>query len=283
MARDPATLVLLREQLRHAPVELGRRLAVGIGFQDARLGFHHLAERPIAHPVAVGQAPALPPGDQVRHPLDVDEELVHETALADPGFADERDELRLALMSCAIERVAEDRELAIATDERGVDATGDVDPVVGPGLDRLPDHDRVGFPLRFDGIPHAVLDRPLGGAIRRVADQHPIDGGGCLEPGRRVHHVAGGHPFALERANAERDERLAGVHADPDVEIDARVLLVHLRQRVADRQRGPDCPFGVVLVRGRGAEHRHHRVPDELLHRAASALQLLPEPREVRE
>ena len=146
------SLVLLRDQLGDAPVQLGRCLAVGIRLQDARLGFDHLAERPIAHPVAVGQAPALPPGDQVRHPLDVDEELVHQSALPDPGFADERHELRLGLMSRPIEGVSEQRELPLTTDERGVDPTGDVDAVVGSRLERLPDRDRGGLPLRLHGI-----------------------------------------------------------------------------------------------------------------------------------
>ena len=37
----------------------------------------------------------------------------------------------------------------------------------------------------------------------------------------------------------------------------------------------PDSPLGVVLVRHRRAEHRHHRIADELLDRAAVTLDLL--------
>ena len=51
---------------------------------------------------------------------------------------------------------------------------------------------------------------------------------------------------------------------------------------VADGERRSHCALGVVLVRDRGAEHRHHRVADELLHRAAEALELVAQPRVVR-
>src|SRR6266508_1094491 len=45
--------------------------------------------------------------------------------------------------------------------------------------------------------------------------------------------------------------------------------------RTESPQAGPNGTFGVVLV-GRGRpEHRHHRIADELLHRAAEPLDLL--------
>ena len=50
--------------------------------------------------------------------LDRLEELVHEAALADPGDADQRDELRLALADDARQRLAEERQLLLAADER---------------------------------------------------------------------------------------------------------------------------------------------------------------------
>ena len=197
VACDPALLVLLRDQLGHAPVELVRRLAIGVRLQDARLGLDHLAERPIAHAVSVGQAPALSPGDQVRHPFDVDEELVHQAALPDARLADQRDELRLGLMSRSIEGVPEERELPLSPDERGVDATGDVDAVAGPRLDRLPGGHGLGLALRLDRLGRPVLDRALRRAVRRLAHEDPVDRRGGLEPGRRVHHVARGHALAL--------------------------------------------------------------------------------------
>ena len=74
------------------------------------------------------------------------------------------------------------------------------------------------------------------------------------------------------RARVERDQRLAGVDGDPHLE---RVVL--LAGPVADRERRADGALGVVLMRDRRAEERHHRVADELLDRTAEALELGPE------
>ena len=51
---------------------------------------------------------------------------------------------------------------------------------------------------------------------------------------------------------------------------------------VPDRERGANGPLGIVLVRGRRAEERHHRVADELLDRPAAPLELGAQPRVVR-
>jgi hypothetical protein len=46
-----------------------------------------------------------------------------------------------------------------------------------------------------------------------------------------------------------------------------------LSDPVTDRKRGPNGPFGIILVRHRRTEDGHHRVPDELLDRAATPLE----------
>ena len=68
---------------------------------------------------------------------------------------------------------------------------------------------------------------------------------------------------------AERDGRLAGE--------DARARAWRPRRRAPgidgdELERGADGPLGVVLLRGRRAPHRHDGVADELLDRAAVAL-----------
>jgi hypothetical protein len=60
------------------------------------------------------------------------------------------------------------------------------------------------------------------------------------------------------------------------MQIQGGVLLIALGDRLSDGQGGPDCSLGVVLVGARGPEQRHHGVADELLHRAAIALQVGP-------
>lgn len=77
-----------------------------------------LTQSPEGHAVAVGKTAALAPGDQVRISLDGERELVHEPRLPHAGHADDRDELRLALRAGSLERVDEDVELALPSDER---------------------------------------------------------------------------------------------------------------------------------------------------------------------
>ena len=114
----------------------------------------------------------------------------------------------------------------------------------------------------------AVLDDPFGRAVGLLADEDAVDRGGRLEARRRVEDVAGRHSFAPARPRVERHERLAGVDRD------AHLQLVLLAGPVADRERGAHGALGIVLVRDRRAEERDDRVADELLHRAAEALEL---------
>ena len=52
-------------------------------------------------------------------------------------------------------------------------------------------------------------------------------------------------------------------------------MLAQVLDRGQDPKAGSDRAFGVVAVGHRRAEHRHHRVPDELLQRSAVRLDLL--------
>ena len=77
----------------------------------------------------------------------------------------------------------------------------------------------------------------------------------------------GRHALTGLGLGVEADERLAG--RDPDAQLEP-----FLDRELADRERGTDGALGIVLVRGRRAEERHHRVADELLDGAAVALEL---------
>ena len=77
-------------------------------------------------------------------------------------------------------------------------------------------------------------------------------------------------------ARADGHRGLAGQHARARLE--ARDERLH---GVDDLEGRPDAALGVVLVGRRGAPHGHHRVADELLDRAAVALDLLARDVEV--
>ena len=69
-------------------------------------------------------------------------------------------------------------------------------------------------------------------------------------------------------------DHVAGVQPDPQAERRAAAALVveHPAHRPLHRQRGPDRPLGVVLVRDRGAEDRHDPVAGELVDVPAEGL-----------
>ncbi len=73
-----------------------------------------------------------------------------------------------------------------------------------------------------------------------------------------------------------------GVDADPHVKLELRLPFVQLGDRLDDTQAGADRPLGIVLVRDRRAEDRHHRVADELLDGSTVSLELVPQSRVVR-
>ena len=103
---------------------------------------------------------------------------------------------------------------------------------------------------------------------RRLADEHLA--------GLRRLFEAGGHVDGVTRREALLGSRhhLAGHDADP-------AFQPELRQRVSHLGRGAQRAERVVLARDRDAEHRHHRVADELLHRPAVALDDRLHPLEV--
>ena len=164
--------------------------------EDARLRLDDLAERPQRDAVAVGEAAALAPRDELRVGVDDPGELVDEAALADARDADERHELRRALVARALERISEDAELALAADELGARLVRDVDAEAGARSDRLPDGDRLGLPLRLDRRRVVVVDACAGRAVRRLVDEDPVDRSGALQARGRVDDVARGHALA---------------------------------------------------------------------------------------
>jgi hypothetical protein len=151
-------------------------------------------------------------------------------------------------------------QLGVAVDEAAGDRRGG--PPRRPGradLDGLEGDDRPRLalgPVAAAGpVPHRVLGPPLG----RLGDQHHPRRGEVGQPGGHVDRVAeDGEPARLARGG---DHDLARVDAGVDVgEADAGTALVQRPGVVADGERGPDSPLGVVLVGGGDAEHRHEPV-----------------------
>src|SRR5204862_117291 len=123
------------------------------------VGLDDPAERPAAHALAVREGAALAPGDDVLVRIRGLEQLGDEAALADAGYADEGHELSRLLRASVRESVGEQVALALAADERRPQLLLHVAAEARPGAERLPDLDRLGFPLRLDRRRLAVVDR----------------------------------------------------------------------------------------------------------------------------
>ena len=136
-------------------------------------------------------------------------QLVHEAALPDSRHADEREQLRRSLVSCALEGIADDAELALAPDQFRARLVSDIDTEARVGRLRLPHYDRFRLPFRLDGLGVLVVDGGTRCPVRRLVDQHAVDGRGALEACSRVDDVAGGHALAGIRLCIELHERLA--------------------------------------------------------------------------
>ena len=107
-------------------------------------------------------------------------------------------------------------------------------------------------------------DRARCGALGRLAHEHGPGRRDGLQPGGGVDEVAGDHPLA-DRAEGHRC--LAGEDAGPCLE-----PCRELPDRIDQLEPGANAALGVVLVGDRRAPDGHDRVADELLDRAAVAV-----------
>src|SRR5439155_4485062 len=118
--------------------------------------------------------------------------------------------------------------------------------------------------------------------VGQLANDDAVERSHLLQPCGGVDHIARDHDLAALWVGGEFDDRLAGVHGRSQRELCARSSLVQLGDCIDDPERSCHGADGVVLVRSGRAEDAHHGVADELLNRAAEALDLLLRPAVVR-
>ena len=104
--------------------ELRRRGDGVLVLEDPRAQAHHLGERPERDSLTVGEAAAAVPPGVRRQPVEVLLELPGEAGLADAADAHHRDEMRSALLGGGVEELLDETQLAVAADERGLEARG---------------------------------------------------------------------------------------------------------------------------------------------------------------
>ena len=145
----------------------------------------------------------------------------------------------------------DERRGEVARDRRRV--TDDVDEPICV--------DRRGLSLQLQRRERLDDDRIADEKSRLGPDENFAVGGALLEPRGDVDRVAGD-----ERLSLAAHDDLARVDPDPCLQPVLGDRLAHLPCRAHGAKR-------VVLVRRRDPEDGHHRIADELLHRAAVTLE----------
>ena len=266
---QPLALRRVGEEGVQGRPELARHLGRWVGLEDAGLGLDDLAQGPEGDPVAIGQAAALAPGDQLRPVVDGGGQLADEAGLADPRLPDDRDQPHGAVGQGPLEQPFEQVELGLAADEGGAGPADGLDAGAAAGAQQPPHRHRVGLALDPHRPQLLELEQPARRPERRLPHHHPTRRRHPLQPRGRVHHITHHALGLLGRVRA--DQGLAGGDADPDRQVELLAGGEHA-QRAADR------PLGVVLVGDGGAEHGHDAVADELVQGAAQAFDLGPQP-----
>ena len=234
-------------------------------FEQAAASADHLAEGPEGDTRAVrGRSPVVPP-DRLDQAVEVLLQLPRQPALADAALPADRDHAHTTFAAGVVEQLLEQPELGIATDERWLQ------PIVAPAATAL-GNDPQGPPQshRRSLALECVLARWLegdgtrSGLHRSLVDEDGAGRGRGLDAGSGVHKVARDHALP---DGTERHGGVAGLHAHPGLQ-----ALVHGRDRIDELHGRPHGSLRVILMGDGRAPHGHDRVADELLDRAAVAL-----------
>ena len=156
---------------------------------------------------------------------------------------------------------------------------GHVRAETGTCLQRPPHRERLGLALHGDRLQRLVVEHPLRLPVRLLRHRHPVHRRRPLQPRRRVHHVTGDNslPELRPSARAPPPPRPYSSRPAPATTAPGSASFSSL-DRLQDPQARPHRPLRVVLMRHRRPEHRHHRIPHELLHRPPVAAPSPPAP-----
>ena len=196
--------------------------------------------------------------------------------MPDPGLADHGHEVRACPRAPRARRGCRARPSSWRRPTSGDSLAGETRRTECSAIRPTASHagTRSALPFSSSGSSGCVLDGSVGRAHRALADGHAPGPRGALEPRGDVHGVADDGVGVAHRAG----EHLAGVHAHAQREVGAvREAVVHLDHGGLHPEPGADGALGVVLVRHRRAEDRHHVVADVLVDGAAVALDLVAE------
>ena len=199
------------------------------------------------------------------------QELPQETGLADTRRPDDRCESARRLSHNRFEGLAELAELFATTDERRADGARK-GRHVGMNAQQPPRGERLTLALRHDTAGRLDNDGVPDKAIGPLADEHLALLCSLLEPRRHIDGIARRKLLIRGAVTNDHLARVdAGTRQDTNAVL-ARKIDVHAIESLTHVERRSHRPKGIVFVYRRHAEHRHDRVADELLDRAAVSL-----------
>ena len=171
--------------------------------------------------------------------------------------------MRLVLVGASVEELLREPQLAVAADERRLEALRlqSAGPS-GGHADGTPELHRLRLALQLVETRVGVRDRRFRCPPCRIADEHRVRIGGPLHAGGRVDEVARDH--ALPRG-AEVDRRLAGEHRGAGAELRHPRLGTERAHCGDELERRAYGALGIVLLGHGRAPDGHHRIADELL------------------
>jgi hypothetical protein len=177
-----------------------------------------LDHRPERDALPIGQAA---PDQHCRLVLDLGEELRGQTRLPRSGRPEHRHELAGLVGLRSFEGLAQHRQLALAADERGVEAARNRRSP-GDHTQHPPGGHRLGLTLELERLDRLDKDGVAHEVVRRVADQYLAGPRRRLEPRSDVNRVAGNE--RLPRRGVA-GHNLARVDAGADSEVDPPAFL----------------------------------------------------------
>ena len=151
----------------------------------------HLRQRPVADPLAIGEAAPGVPEHGPSQAVDVLFELPGEARLADAGDPGDEHHARRVALGRGVEELLDEAELPVTSDEGRLDdarALRAGDGGHDPG--RLEEPDRLGLSLQLVLAGVHVGDRSRRGGPRRLVDVAAPRRCGRLDAGGGVHPVA---------------------------------------------------------------------------------------------
>ena len=221
-----------------------------------------------AIPSPYGQTAPLPPAHQPRPVLDVAEQLRAQPALAHPRLADHRHQLARPLLRRPLERPDQQRLLQLPAHRAASYASGSRPSRNGPAPAAA---------ARARAAPPCPSPPPAPAARSRTPAPSADTSAPRPRPRPPAPPPATARPCSRHhpsRTPRPRSGRAPSATTASPVLIPTRTCSdsagsASFSSSIASRIRKPrpHRPLRIVLMRHRRPEHRHHRIPDELLHR----------------